>query len=248
MGTNIIVTGKNIRSLQDLQAAIQKADKVKQEAKELGIQGEIRRQTAEQMTKEEKKAYRQSKRMTIELQQNESRGKIEQQIHGFMGLMEKLELDWQRSEEDRIKREEEIIEQGNIIEKATTQIQFLLDSMSSLGTTMDDLKSSFDKLVDTAPKAIRKEEKWYAKDIKGFQDNFWDMHHQIIINTAKFKKVPSPFPPPFLFFHSPSFPLPLPRFLPSIVFPFVKVLSWRRSLIYFFSRFSSTLKNLISNR
>lgn len=73
-------TGKNIRSLADLQKAIKKADAVKAHAKEQGELGEQRRKEGEtrkkQMTREERRAYRQSKRLTVELQHSESRVKV----------------------------------------------------------------------------------------------------------------------------------------------------------------------------
>jgi hypothetical protein len=74
-------TGKGIRSLADLQAAIKKADRVKKQAQTKGKIEQLRRDRQMRkpaLTKEEKKLVRASKRLTLELTQTESRvkGKI----------------------------------------------------------------------------------------------------------------------------------------------------------------------------
>ena len=69
-------TGKNIRSLADLQKAIQKADRVKKQAQVKGKIDQARRERQKKLTAEERKAIRQSKRLTVELQHSESRVKV----------------------------------------------------------------------------------------------------------------------------------------------------------------------------
>merc|ERR1711982_44092 len=79
-------TGGKIRSLQDMQSAIAKAGETKKKAERQGKLEQIKRAQREarknEMTKEERRAYRQSKRMTVEMKQNESRVKIDKQIGG----------------------------------------------------------------------------------------------------------------------------------------------------------------------
>merc|ERR1712137_358486 len=165
-------TGGKFRSLQDMQSAIAKA-------------GEARKN---EMTKEGRRAYRQSKRMTVEMKQNESRVKIDKQIGGFMMMMQKLEADWQRGEEERIKSVQDMAEQRKLMEKVGTQMEFLTNTLSDLSARMDHMKLMLDKLVDSAPKSVKKEDKWNT-DLKAFQEKFWKMRHQAYISTAKYKKM-----------------------------------------------------------
>ena len=71
---------KNIRSLGDMQKLIEKAQETKKNAQQQSVEEEKLRQMRDarktEMTKEERKAYRQSKRMTVEMKQNESRVKV----------------------------------------------------------------------------------------------------------------------------------------------------------------------------
>ena len=71
--------GKGIRSLEDLQKAIKKADRVKKQAQTQGKIEQLRRerdQTKMKLTREEKKAVRASKRLTVEMQHSETRVKV----------------------------------------------------------------------------------------------------------------------------------------------------------------------------
>ena len=73
-------TGGPIRSLSDMQAAINKAGEVKKKAQHEGQVEQQRREAREarkkEMSKEERKAYRESVRMTVEMNQNETRVKV----------------------------------------------------------------------------------------------------------------------------------------------------------------------------
>ena len=73
-------SGKNIRSLADLQKAIKKADRVKQSAQTQGKIGEMRRardkRRKKKLTREERREQRISKRLTVELGHSESRVKV----------------------------------------------------------------------------------------------------------------------------------------------------------------------------
>jgi len=185
-------TGGKIRSLQDMQSAIAKAGETKKKAERQGKLEQIKRAQREarknEMTKEERRAYRQSKRMTVEMKQNESRVKIDKQIGGFMMMMQKLEADWQRGEEERIKSVQDMAEQRKLMEKVGTQMEFLTNTLSDLSARMDHMKLMLDKLVDSAPKSVKKEDKWNT-DLKAFQEKFWKMRHQAYISTAKYKKM-----------------------------------------------------------
>ena len=62
--------------MADLQKAIQKADRVKKQAQVKGKIDQARRERQKKLTAEERKAIRQSKRLTVELQHSESRVKV----------------------------------------------------------------------------------------------------------------------------------------------------------------------------
>ena len=191
-GEGKLQSGGKIRSLQDMQSAIAKAGETKKKAERQGKLEQIKRAQREarknEMTKEERRAYRQSKRMTVEMKQNESRVKIDKQIGGFMMMMQKLEADWQRGEEERIKSVQDMAEQRKLMEKVGTQMEFLTNTLSDLSARMDHMKLMLDKLVDSVPKSVKKEDKWNA-DLKAFQEKFWKMRHQAYISTAKYKKM-----------------------------------------------------------
>ena len=186
-------TGKNINSLEDLQKAIQKADRVKKQAESAGKLGDIRRHTDEvkkkAMTREERKAYRQSKRLTVEMQHSESRVKVNTQISQFMGMIQLLEAEWQKGEEDRIKREAEMDEQRAIFDKASGQMGFLSNALSEMSNQMESMKTELDNLVESASKTTKKEERWFGSQFLSFQENFLEMRHQAYISSAKQKKV-----------------------------------------------------------
>mmetsp|Transcript_43344 Transcript_43344/g.66603 ORF Transcript_43344/g.66603 Transcript_43344/m.66603 type:complete len:274 (-) Transcript_43344:31-852(-) len=148
----------------------------------------VREARKTEMTREERRAYRESKRMTVEMQQNESRVKVDQQIGGFMMMMQKLEADWQRGEEARIKSLDDMAEQRKLMEKVGTQMEFLTNSLSDLSARMDHMKLMLDRLVESAPKSAKKEEKWFS-DLTAFQEKFWKMRHDAYISTAKYKKM-----------------------------------------------------------
>ena len=103
-------------------------------------------------------------------------------------MMQKLEADWQRGEEARVKALEDMAEQRKLMEKVGTQMEFLTSSLSDLSARMDHMKLMLDRLVDSAPKSAKKEEKWFS-DLTAFQEKFWKMRHQAYISTAKYKKV-----------------------------------------------------------
>jgi ABC-type protease/lipase transport system fused ATPase/permease subunit len=66
------------------------------------------------MTKEERDAYRKSVRksriQSVEQLANESRTKVDQQIANFMTMLTMLEGEWQRQEEARFQKEQELNE------------------------------------------------------------------------------------------------------------------------------------------
>lgn len=71
--------GKGIRSLEDLQKAIKKADRVKKQAQTQGKIEQMRREADQakvKLSREEKKAIRASKRLTVEMQHSETRVKV----------------------------------------------------------------------------------------------------------------------------------------------------------------------------
>merc|ERR1712137_898129 len=103
-------------------------------------------------------------------------------------MMQKLEADWQRGEEERIKSVQDMAEQRKLMEKVGTQMEFLTNTLSDLSARMDHMKLMLDKLVDSAPKSVKKEDKWNT-DLKAFQEKFWKMRHQAYISTAKYKKM-----------------------------------------------------------
>ena len=71
---------EKVRSLADMQKLIEKAGEVKKNAEkqreEEQQKREVRDARKKEMTREERRAYRESKRMTVEMQQNESRVKV----------------------------------------------------------------------------------------------------------------------------------------------------------------------------
>ena len=105
-----------------------------------------------------------------------------------MMMMQKLEADWQKGEESRIKSLEDMAEQRALMEKVGTQMEFLTNSLMDLSARMDHLKLVLDRLIESTPKAVKKEEKWFEL-LSAFQDQFWKMRHQAYISTAKYKKV-----------------------------------------------------------
>jgi hypothetical protein len=185
-------SGRNIRSLADLQKAIQKADRVKQQAQALGTIDKLkheREQRRMKLTREEKRAVRESKRLTVEFKNSETRVKVDQQIGNFVQMMEILETEWQKGEEQRLKREEEWNSQREMIEKAADQMNFLSKNLHEISTSMENMNRGLDQLMESVPKGVKKEEKWFGKDLTGWQENFRDMRHQAFISSAKFKKV-----------------------------------------------------------
>lgn len=186
-------TGKNIRSLADLQKAIKKADRVKKHAESQGKIGDLRRQQGEtrkkQMTAEERRAYRQSKRLTVEMQHSQDRVKVNTQISKFMKMIQVLEKEWQKGEEDRVKREAEMEEQRLLFEKASAQMGFLSNALSEISAQMEAMNKDIDSMTDVVPKNVKKEDKWYGSQFLNFKENFIDMRHQAYINSAKHKKM-----------------------------------------------------------
>eukprot|EP00339_Tiarina_fusa_P011344 CAMPEP_0117046738 /NCGR_PEP_ID=MMETSP0472-20121206/32315_1 /TAXON_ID=693140 ORGANISM="Tiarina fusus, Strain LIS" /NCGR_SAMPLE_ID=MMETSP0472 /ASSEMBLY_ACC=CAM_ASM_000603 /LENGTH=231 /DNA_ID=CAMNT_0004759201 /DNA_START=175 /DNA_END=867 /DNA_ORIENTATION=- len=178
-------SGKNIRSLADLQKAIKQADRVKQNAQTQGKIGEMRRERdsrrKQKMTREERKQYRESKRLTVELSHSESRVKVDQQIGKFMKMIQLLEGEWQKGEEDRIKREKELEEQQKMFEKASSQMDFLSNALMEMSNQMEEMKNDMDSLTANVSKGVKKEEKWYGTQFANFQNNFLDMRHQAYV-------------------------------------------------------------------
>ena len=186
-------TGKNIRSLADLQKAIKKADRVKKHAESQGKLGDLRRQQREtkkkQMTAEERRAYRQSKRLTVEMQHSEDRVKVNTQISKFMNMIQILEKEWQKGEEDRVKREAEMEEQRQMFDKASAQMGFLSNALNEISAQMESMHKDIESMTEGVPKGVKKEDKWYGTQFLNFKENFIDMRHQAYINSAKHKKV-----------------------------------------------------------
>ena|SRR3990167_9974028 len=193
---------KNIRSLADLQNAIKKADHAKQQAQEQNKMEQQRRQEQLQLTKEERRSIRQSRKLTTESQQEASRGKIDTQISKFMQMMQTLEAEWQVTEEARIKREEEIEQQGVLIEKAASQLQFLVQSYETMGTRVNELKASFDEVYSNIPKSVKKEDKAFYLELKDFKASYADLQGNAIASN-KYTSVCASFLTGFLLF---SFP------------------------------------------
>jgi len=186
-------TGKNIRSLADLQKAIKKADRVKKHAESQGKLGDLRRQQGEtkkkQMTAEERRAYRQSKRLTVEMQHSEDRVKVNTQISKFMNMIQVLEKEWQKGEEDRVKREAEMEEQRQMFDKASAQMGFLSNALNEISAQMESMHKDIESMTEGVPKGVKKEDKWYGTQFLNFKENFIDMRHQAYINSAKHKKM-----------------------------------------------------------
>lgn len=181
--------GKNIRSLEDLQKAIQKADRVKKQVQTQGKIDQLRRDRQKQtLTKEEKRQIRQSRRMTMELQASEARVKVDTQINNFMLMMNSLEGEWQKMEDARVKRENEIEAQRICFEKAGETMAFLTTTVQDLQAQVDHLKVVLDRVVEHVPKAAKKDEKW-LEQLKNFQENYLSMRHTLFVNSAKHKKM-----------------------------------------------------------
>jgi len=145
------------------------------------------------MTKEERvahrKSVRQSKRMTVEMQANESRSKVEQQIGNFMQMLTTLEGEWQRQEETRFQKEKELNEVKEHLTKVGEQMVAVGKVLSDTSAQMDHLKNILDKIVTNASPKVRKaDEKWFG-DFEAFQQNFWQMRHTMYIQQAKNNKV-----------------------------------------------------------
>lgn len=105
-----------------------------------------------------------------------------------MMMMQKLEADWQRGEEARVKALDDMAEQRKLMEKVGNQMELLTKTLSDLSARMDHMKLMLDRLVETAPKGVKKDDKWF-QDLSAFQQLFWKMRHEAYISTAKYKKV-----------------------------------------------------------
>lgn len=104
-------------------------------------------------------------------------------------MIQLLEVEWQKGEEDRIKREKELEEQKTMFEKASGQMDFLSKALFDMTNQMEEMKVSMDSLVESASKSVKKEEKWYNGQFVSFQNNFLDMRHQAQVAAMKQKKV-----------------------------------------------------------
>ena len=113
---------------------------------------------------------------------------MDQQISKFMKMMQILEQEWQKGEEDRVNREKELAEQQEKFEKASSQMGFLSSALSDISAQMEEMNADIEALMSSATKSIKKEEKWYPT-FTSFENNFQDMRHQAFVNSAKHKKV-----------------------------------------------------------
>lgn len=104
-------------------------------------------------------------------------------------MIQLLEVEWQKGEEDRLKREKELEDQRNMFEKASGQMDFLSKALIDMSDQMEEMKSSIDSLADNASKSVRKEEKWYGGQFTSFKNNFLEMRHQAQVAAMKQKKV-----------------------------------------------------------
>ena len=89
-------------------------------------------------------------------QRNNKTNKVNDQISSFMIMMQTLEVEWQKGEEARIKREEELDQQRKMLETAGEQMAFLAKTMADVTAKIDHMKLLLDRLVDNTPKAAKK--------------------------------------------------------------------------------------------
>ena len=120
------------------------------------IEGMKREKQKETLTKEEKKLIRASRRMTMELKSTEARVKVDQQINGFMKMMSSLEGEWQKMEDTRVKREQEMEAQRVCFEQAGESMAFLTTTVQDLVAQMEHMKVVIDRVVENTPKAAKK--------------------------------------------------------------------------------------------
>ena len=108
-----------------------------------------------------------------------------------MNMIQVLEKEWQKGEEDRIQRDKEMEEQRAMFEKASGQMDFLSTALMEMSEQMESMKVDLDNLVAGASKGVKKEDKWYGTQFMSFQNNFLDMRHQAYVAAMKQKKVSS---------------------------------------------------------
>ena len=73
-----------------------------------------------------------------------------------MRMMQTLEAEWQKGEEARIKREEELDSQRKMLETAGEQMSFLAKTMADVSAKIDHMKLLLDRIVDNTPKSAKK--------------------------------------------------------------------------------------------
>ena len=105
-----------------------------------------------------------------------------------MMMMQTLELEWQKGEEERIKREQELFNRREEFQKIADQLEYLSKSFSDFSTQMEHLKVCLDRISDNPPKSFKKEVAW-ANSFKDWQSNFLRMRHDSFVSAAKFKKM-----------------------------------------------------------
>ena len=92
----------------------------------------------------------------MELQASEARVKVDTQINNFMLMMNSLEGEWQKMEDARVKRENELEAQRVCFEKAGETMAFLTTTVQDLQAQVDHLKVVLDRVVDHVPKSAKK--------------------------------------------------------------------------------------------
>lgn len=156
------------KSLQDIQAAMRRAEQQKKEAQERrAILATPAYAKGRRLSRAERRTIRETRRMTI----IDQKVQVEKKIDDFIKLISGFQtmLDKEREE----------------TRKTIEKLELVTSLLTLANTELDLMKGTIDRIVEDYTKKHSSKNSEYYQELVKFQEQFWELRHKFHIQVAK---------------------------------------------------------------